>query len=65
MQTKVPVAACKRVAALTVVIQPGGPGDKDFAPRFFGVVDPLEQISPSSVLVGTRMKWIIVHFTHE
>ena len=51
METEIPVAACKRIAALTVVIQPGGTGDEDFAPGFFSVIDPLQQISPSSVLM--------------
>ena len=51
VETKIPVAAGKRVAALSVVIEPGGAGDDDLAPGSFGIVDAFKQISPAAVFV--------------
>src|SRR3989304_7104736 len=51
MQTKVAVASGERVAALPVVIEPGGAGDDDLAPGLFSIVDAFEQIPPAAVFV--------------
>ena len=51
MEPEVPVAAGQRVATLAIVIEPRRAGDEDLAPRPLGVVDALEQVPPSRVLV--------------
>ena len=56
MQAKVAVASGERVAALPVVIKPGGAGDDDLAPGLFSIVDAFEQIAPAAVFVDFIQK---------
>ena len=51
MKPEIAVAARQRVAALAVVVQSRGSGNEDLPAGFLGIVDALEQIPPSGVLV--------------
>src|SRR3972149_9080980 len=51
MKPEIAVAARQRVAALAVVVQSRGSGNEDLPAGFLGIVDSLEQIPPSGILV--------------